>query len=117
MALGNIAGDSPQCRDLVLQQGVMGPLLQILQELSHKLSLLRNAAWVVANLCRGKPKPSYRLVRPALPVLARCIYSADEEVLTDACWALAYLSEDCSNATIQEVIESGVCRRLIELLK
>lgn len=27
-ALGNIAGDSPHCRDYVLQQGILPPLLQ-----------------------------------------------------------------------------------------
>lgn len=27
-ALGNIAGDSPECRDYVLDQGVLAPLLQ-----------------------------------------------------------------------------------------
>jgi len=43
------------------------------------------------------------------------IYSTDEEVLTDACWALSYLS-DGPNDRIQQVIDSGVCRRLVELL-
>lgn len=51
----------------------------------------------------------------ALPTLARLIYSTDEEVLTDACWALSYLS-DGTNDKIQEVISAGVCRRLVELL-
>ncbi len=113
-ALGNIAGDSPQCRDFVLQQGAMGPLLQNLKESSHNRSLMRHAVWTLSNLCRGKPLPANELVRPALPVLAHCIYSADDEVLADACWALAFLSEDDSN--IQQVIESGVCRRLVELI-
>jgi importin subunit alpha-6/7 len=27
-ALGNIAGDSPECRDHVIQQGILVPLLQ-----------------------------------------------------------------------------------------
>jgi hypothetical protein len=36
-------------------------------------------------------------------------------VLTDACWALSYLS-DGSNDKIQAVIEAGVARRLVELL-
>ena len=45
----------------------------------------------------------------ALPALARLIHSQDEEVLTDACWALSYLS-DGTNDKIQEVIHSGVCR-------
>jgi hypothetical protein len=51
----------------------------------------------------------------ALPVLARLVYSDDEEVLTDACWALSYLS-DGTNDKIQAVIEANVCRRLVELL-
>lgn len=39
-------------------------------------------------------------VKAALPALARLIHSQDEEVLTDACWALSYLS-DGTNDKIQ----------------
>lgn len=113
-ALGNIAGDSPPCRDLVLQAGAMVPLLQQLHQ-NSKLSMLRNATWTLSNFCRGKPQPDFEMVRPALPTLAQLIFSPDEEVLTDACWALSYLS-DGPNEKIQAVLEAGVTRRLVELL-
>jgi len=112
--LGNIADDSPPCRDSVLQAGAMAPLLMQLHQ-NSKLSMLRNATWTLSNFCRGKPQPDFENVRPALPTLAQLIFSPDEEVLTDACWALSYLS-DGPNEKIQAVIESGVCRRLVELL-
>ncbi|CAN1352962.1 Importin subunit alpha-1b [Linum perenne] len=113
-ALGNVAGDSPKCRDLVLGNAALMPLLAQFSD-QAKLSMLRNATWTLSNFCRGKPQPSFDQTKPALPVLERLIHSNDEEVLTDACWALSYLS-DGTNDKIQAVIEIGVCPRLVELL-
>ncbi|KAH6762485.1 importin alpha isoform 4 [Perilla frutescens var. hirtella] len=113
-ALGNVAGDSPSCRDLVLGHGALMPLLAQLND-NSKLSMLRNATWTLSNFCRGKPPTPFEQVRPALPVLRQLIHLNDEEVLTDACWALSYLS-DGTNDKIQAVIEAGVCQRLVELL-
>ncbi|AQK40563.1 Importin subunit alpha-6 [Zea mays] len=76
---------------------------------------LRNATWTLSNFCKGKPQPSFDQTKPALPTLARIIHSNDEKVLTDACWALSYLSNG-TNDKIQAVIEAGVCPWLVELL-
>lgn len=114
-ALGNIAGDSPSCRDYVLSQGALTPLVRLLGD-SRKLSMLRNATWTLSNFCRGKtPQPDWNTIAPALPVLAKLVYSLDDEVLIDACWAISYLS-DGSNDKIQAVIEANIPRRLVELL-
>ena len=80
-----------------------------------------STAWATPWFLHRTPEPCLRAfprrlqVKAALPALARLIHSQDEEVLTDACWALSYLS-DGTNDKIQEVINSGVCRRLVELL-
>ncbi|XP_064627392.1 importin subunit alpha-7-like isoform X2 [Lineus longissimus] len=114
-ALGNIAGDSPECRDYVLNNGILVPLLQLLSK-STRLSMTRNAVWCLSNLCRGKnPPPDFPKVSPALPILSRLLFNNDKDVLADSCWALSYLS-DGPNEKIQAVIDSGVCRRLVELL-
>ncbi|XP_953531.1 importin alpha, putative [Theileria annulata] len=113
-ALGNIAGDSAECRDLVLSLGALKPLLYLMAN-SQKDSVLRNATWTISNLCRGKPKPFFDDIRPAIPYLAKLIEHPDSEVLTDACWALSYIS-DGSEEHIQAVLDSGACPRLIQLM-
>jgi importin subunit alpha-1 len=114
-ALGNIAGDSPDMRNYVLTCGALPPLLNLLND-TRKVSMVRNATWTLSNFCRGKnPQPEWNLISPALPMLSKLIFSLDDEVLIDACWAISYLS-DGANEKIQAVIEAGVPRRLVQLL-
>ena len=102
-------------RNYVLKCGALPPLLNLLND-TRKVSMVRNATWTLSNFCRGKnPQPDWNLISPALPMLSKLIYSLDDEVLIDACWAISYLS-DGANEKIQAVIEAGVPRRLVELL-
>ena len=59
--------------------------------------------------------PDWEIIKHALPTLAKLVYSFDDEILIDACWAVSYLS-DGTNEKIQAVIEAGLPRRLVELL-
>lgn len=114
--LGNVAGDSTQCRDYVLECGAMMPLLAQLNEHST-LSMIGTVTWTLSNFCRGKPKPAFEQVLPALPALERLVHFNDDEdeVLADACWSLSFMS-DGGEEQIQSVVEACVVPRLVELL-
>eukprot|EP00967_Tisochrysis_lutea_P117263 scaffold189505_cov29-Tisochrysis_lutea.AAC.3 len=166
-ALGNIAGDSPRCRDLVLSYGLVPPLITQCEALvldaqreaaaaeaagvppkgtggsaganaaatatgpgaggsvvgssfAHATAgppptMQRNATWLLSNLCRGRPPPRWELIAPALPVLVQLLHvRTDDEVLTDTCWALSYVSEPPER--IAPVVEAGAVGPLVALL-
>jgi hypothetical protein len=113
-ALGNISGDSSKYRDLVLEHKILVPLLTQI-DLTNKISFLRNATWTLSNLCRGKPSPDRIYLIDILRGLSKLIFSEDNEILGDVCWALSYIS-DGSDERIQLIIESGIVQRIVELL-
>ena len=138
-ALGNIAADSARCRDLVLSYGVVTSLITQCNEAAvvaaallasgdstttddkclgscpTSLQLLRNAIWLISNLCRSMPPPRFALISEVIPLLARLlVVCQDEEVLTDCCWALSHVSETADRITY--VLGSGALPDLVRLL-
>ena len=113
--LGNVAGDCVAARDAVL--ATPGALPQLLAAITPaaKPAFLKNAAWALANLCRGKPPPPLRVTRQLLPKLTELITSEDKDVQQDALWALAYLS-DGGEDQLSACLEAGALPRVVQLL-
>lgn len=111
--LGNIAGDSPAFRDMVLRAGIVPPLLRYLVPEAKK-TFIRNATWTISNLCRGKMS-ILSVHRELIPLLAKLIDSRDEEVLRDSLWALSYLTNGEKDSK-RCFLNTGTMVRLVELL-
>eukprot|EP00052_Salpingoeca_macrocollata_P025503 m.232363 g.232363 ORF g.232363 m.232363 type:complete len:509 (+) comp22440_c3_seq1:167-1693(+) len=102
-ALGNISGDGPSFRDLVLNHGAAAKFVTIALGVQNPLDLRRNAAWTICNFCRGRPFPSFHLVEPISQHLGNLVGDPDLEINTDSCWALAYLSEYHSASAVPQI--------------
>ena len=101
---------------MILNCGGIKPLIKILQTTENK-NTIKHGTWALSNLCRGKPLPDFEQVKEAIPILASVVIKEeDPEVLTDATWALSYLSDGSDNR-IQSVIDTGCVPRLVHLLK
>lgn len=113
--LGNVAGDGPELRDVVLASNSMSYLLANIAQPAN-ISMLRNCTWALSNFCRGKPAPPLAHILPALSLLGSLLLQCtDEDTVVDATWAFSYIS-DGENARIQAVVDQNVVPRLIQML-
>jgi len=60
--IGNIAGDGPRIRDIVISAGAVNPIADLLDQVTTGLTFTRNASWTLSNFCRGRPAPKMELV-------------------------------------------------------
>lgn len=111
MAIGNIASDNAQFRDMILKNPGLNPLLELVNKVTSK-ELIKFGTWAISNLCRGRPLPYSQLVESAIPTLSMIFQREKEiDVLSDAAWALSYLSRPETKAI--KVLETGIIPSLV----
>ncbi|CAJ0945702.1 unnamed protein product, partial [Mesorhabditis belari] len=94
-AVANIAGDSSQMRDLVLQHNGLQALMYLATIMDRlEVSFVRTIAWSFSNMCRHKnPNASLEVLRELAKGLSFLLQHTDKAVRQDACWAVSYLTD------------------------
>ncbi|VDI78382.1 Hypothetical predicted protein [Mytilus galloprovincialis] len=114
-ALGNLAGDSQECRNMVRAQGVVAPLIKLLQ--SQHPAVVQSAAFALSNLAKECIEISREMVQgQVIPVLLpHFTYHPDNvNILSEVSWVFTYLAS--SGEFSEEIVKNGVLTQIVVLL-
>jgi importin subunit alpha-1 len=114
-ALGNIMGDSPSARDVVLAHGVVPIFCEILSnydEITY-LPLLKTVAWAVFNIYRKLPHPPLDVAEMIIKPVVKALKSRDLEIVKDCCCTLSKTIATGGFDSINLVLKSGTLPTII----
>ncbi|XP_072990595.1 importin subunit alpha-2 [Typha latifolia] len=115
-ALGNVAGEGEELRNILLAQGALLPLARLM--LSNKGSPTRTAAWALSNLIKGPDsRAANELIRidGVLDSITQHLQKADDELATEVAWVVVYLSA-LSEKAISLLVKSDAAQLLVARL-
>ncbi|KAL9239284.1 hypothetical protein vseg_013622 [Gypsophila vaccaria] len=116
-ALGNVAGEGEDLRNVLLSQGALLPLARMI--LPDKGSTVRTAAWALSNLIKGPhPRAASQLIRidGVLDAISRHLKKSDEEIATEVAWVVVYLSALLDTASSMMMVKNNFLQLLVERL-
>ncbi|KAL3690654.1 hypothetical protein R1sor_004305 [Riccia sorocarpa] len=115
-AIGNVAGEGEEMRDILLSQGVLRPLARLMT--SSSPSLARTASWAMSNLIKGpSPRAASDLMKTeGMPqVLVGQMMKGDDELLVELAWVMVYLTS-MSDAHSGILVSVGLLTVLVNKL-
>ncbi|KIO25532.1 hypothetical protein M407DRAFT_25129 [Tulasnella calospora MUT 4182] len=115
--LGNIGGDSQHLRDLVVQEGGVKPVLDVLDTPeNHEPKVVDTAAWALSFYLDSRKEQKLGYEVHMIPVLIKFIQNTTDETLEAFTDVLRSLDRISFNETAAEaIIATGITSRLVEL--
>uniref|UniRef100_A0A8R1Y3S4 Importin subunit alpha n=1 Tax=Onchocerca volvulus TaxID=6282 RepID=A0A8R1Y3S4_ONCVO len=130
-ALGNIAAECCEYRDLCIKYGMAQRMAMIPDGMT--LMEARCAVWAASNLCRGKKPPvdlekisiNFRykfmslvmrefLISVLLPLFNEALYSNDTLIISDACRAFGRLLDATPESSYKYILKPNTVECLVE---
>uniref|UniRef100_A0A8W8K6K5 IBB domain-containing protein n=1 Tax=Magallana gigas TaxID=29159 RepID=A0A8W8K6K5_MAGGI len=109
------AGDSAECRQLLQAQGIIPPLMQLLQ--SPNKSVVQSAAFALSNLAKESTDICSEMIKASViqHLLPHLSFSTENvSVLAEVSWVLTYLAT--SGLFLEELSTQGVITKIVSLL-
>eukprot|EP00123_Amoebidium_parasiticum_P013580 comp22041_c0_seq1/m.32009 comp22041_c0_seq1/g.32009 ORF comp22041_c0_seq1/g.32009 comp22041_c0_seq1/m.32009 type:complete len:496 (-) comp22041_c0_seq1:197-1684(-) len=120
-ALGNMAADGPETRDVLRAQGVLPPLVSLLRSSVTPPNVVEAVSFALSNLARGNNADLDEFVQlQCVPAILlqweRCVSLAGGHgVVSELCWLLTYLTAR-NTKLCTDLVERGVLPMLLDLL-
>lgn len=136
--IGNLSAYTSECRDLLLQSGVLVPLLtqlgmalQIAEgasiengrvtvvkpNMSPSLATMTFLSWSFDNLAKGEPAPPDHVTRQTMLPLNCLLHSPDEKVVLTTLNTMLTLCESSRReVNVQMMLEQGMFKRVYDIL-
>ncbi|XP_064650858.1 importin subunit alpha-7-like [Lineus longissimus] len=114
-ALGNVAGDSAECRETLKKQGIVEPLISLLK--SDNTGVQRSASFALSNIARGHDMHTKDLMVAGVAPLLLNHLNYDESklsVISEVAWVLTYLTATGEHA--EELVQLGLIEKIVNLL-
>lgn len=115
--LANIAGDSADCRDKLLDANVHLIALKFLKE-TKNFDFEKHCVWLLSNLFRHvRGVKDVKIIAACVPTLLKYLHHEDCDILHNVCWSLKYIADRSPEERNLLIETDGVCQRLVDMIR
>ncbi|KAG4088187.1 ARM repeat-containing protein [Neocallimastix lanati (nom. inval.)] len=116
-ALGNIAGEKPENSKIIIDNGALGPIVQMLE--SNDKDLVQTAGFTLSNLCRGSNPPLDKIYNNGImkPLFIHLNNDNNIEEISELIWICVYYSASKDDKYLNILLDNNITHNLIKYLE
>lgn len=113
-AVGNLAGGSASCRQMLRVQGALSPLVDLLH--CPASNVVQSAAFALSNLAKDEATQKELVTAGIIPILSSfLVFDTDRlGLISEVSWVLTYLS--ASGVFTADILSAGILQKITSLI-